>query len=89
MIVLFAGHDTTAHTMTWFTWEMSRHPEYQARVHAEVDALFVAKARILPSHGAQFGDEVAQFQRLNCAVARAVLEEAMRRLRVALDARYA
>ena len=48
---------------------------------AELDALFVAKARILPSHGAQFGEEVAQFQRLNCAVARAVLEEAMRRLR--------
>ena len=55
---------------------------------AELDALFVEKARILPSHGAQFGDDAAQFQRLNCAVARAVLEEAMRRLRVALDARY-
>ena len=51
---------------------------------AELDALFVAKARILPSHGAQFGEDAAQFQRLNCAVARAVLEEAMRRLRAAI-----
>ena len=52
---------------------------------AELDALFVEKARILPSHGAQFGDDAAQFQRLNCAVARGVLEEVMRRLRAALD----
>jgi cytochrome P450 len=45
MIILFAGHDTTAHTMTWFTYEMSRYPEYQVRVQAEVDALFEKMAR--------------------------------------------
>ena len=36
----FAGHDTTAHTMTWFTYEMAKHPEYQVRLQREVDALF-------------------------------------------------
>lgn len=45
MIILFAGHDTTAHTMTWLTYEMSRNPHYQARLHAEVDALFDKMAR--------------------------------------------
>lgn len=40
MLILFAGHDTTAHTMTWFSYEMARSPEIQARVQAEVDALF-------------------------------------------------
>ena len=36
----FAGHDTTAHTMTWFAYEMAKHPLHQARAQAEVDALF-------------------------------------------------
>lgn len=40
MIFAFAGHDTTGHTMTWLTYELSRHPEYQQRLQAEVDALF-------------------------------------------------
>ena len=45
MIILFAGHDTTGHTMTWFTYEMARYPLYQARVQAEVDAMFDGMAR--------------------------------------------
>lgn len=40
MLILFAGHDTTAHTMTWFSYEMARHPQIQARVQSEVDALY-------------------------------------------------
>jgi cytochrome P450 len=28
MLILFAGHDTTAHTMTWLTFELARHPEH-------------------------------------------------------------
>lgn len=40
MLILFAGHDTTAHTMTWMTYELARHPEHQARLHAEVDRFF-------------------------------------------------
>lgn len=39
-IILFAGHDTTAHTMTWLTYELARNPHHQARLQAEVDAMF-------------------------------------------------
>ncbi len=28
MLILFAGHDTTAHTMTWLTYELARNPRY-------------------------------------------------------------
>jgi len=40
LLVLFAGHDTTGHTMTWLLLEAARHPEVQRRLHAEVDAFF-------------------------------------------------
>lgn len=40
MLILFAGHDTTAHTMTWLAYELARHPPYQQRLQAEVDAMF-------------------------------------------------
>lgn len=38
-IFLFAGHDTTATTLTYALWALGRHPEYQARVAAEVAEL--------------------------------------------------
>lgn len=37
---LFAGHDTTANLMAWFTFEMGRRPELQRRLHAEIDKLY-------------------------------------------------
>jgi cytochrome P450 len=40
LLILFAGHDTTAHTMTWLTYELARNPHYQKRVQQEVDAMF-------------------------------------------------
>jgi cytochrome P450 len=42
LLVLFAGHDTTAHTMTWLTYELARHPEYQRRLQKEVDDLMAS-----------------------------------------------
>ncbi len=36
----FAGHDTTANLMTWFTFEMAKNQSLQARIHAEVDNVF-------------------------------------------------
>eukprot|EP01061_Rhynchopus_euleeides_P040728 TRINITY_DN7018_c0_g1_i5.p1 TRINITY_DN7018_c0_g1~~TRINITY_DN7018_c0_g1_i5.p1 ORF type:complete len:594 (+),score=207.62 TRINITY_DN7018_c0_g1_i5:41-1783(+) len=39
-IFSFAGHDTTGHTMTWLSYELSRHPDVQRRLIAEVDALW-------------------------------------------------
>merc|ERR1711939_426323 len=40
IIFAFAGHDTTGHTMTWLTYELSKHPEYQRKLHEEVDRVF-------------------------------------------------
>ena len=44
MLILFAGHDTTAHTMTWCAYELARNPQYQRRVQEEVDVLFAQLA---------------------------------------------
>ena len=34
---IFAGHDTTANTLTWCCYELARHPEVQQRLQAELD----------------------------------------------------
>jgi cytochrome P450 len=36
--LLFAGHDTTANTLSWYLWELAKHPESQGRVRAEIVA---------------------------------------------------
>ncbi len=39
LIIFFAGHETTAQTLTW-TWIMlAQHPEVEARFHAELDGV--------------------------------------------------
>ena len=39
MTIFLAGHETTAVALTW-TWQLlSQHPDVEARLHAEVDAL--------------------------------------------------
>eukprot|EP00931_Biecheleriopsis_adriatica_P102516 TRINITY_DN77476_c0_g1_i1.p1 TRINITY_DN77476_c0_g1~~TRINITY_DN77476_c0_g1_i1.p1 ORF type:complete len:614 (+),score=133.21 TRINITY_DN77476_c0_g1_i1:26-1843(+) len=40
LLILFAGHDTTGHTMTWLLFELCRKPEIQEALHAEVDEFF-------------------------------------------------
>lgn len=40
LLILFAGHDTTGHTMTWLTFELARHPDIQRKVQEEVDHFF-------------------------------------------------
>lgn len=42
LLILFAGHDTTGHTMTWLLFELARHPEIQQRLHKETDDFFAA-----------------------------------------------
>ncbi|MGE0215843.1 cytochrome P450 [Mycolicibacterium sp.] len=39
IIFMFAGHDTTATTLTYALWSLGRHPQYQERVAKEVAAL--------------------------------------------------
>jgi sterol 14-demethylase len=38
--LMFAGHHTTSTTSSWALLELCRHPEWMARVVAELDALF-------------------------------------------------
>jgi len=40
LLILFAGHDTTGHTMTWLLLELARQPEFQQQVIKEVDEFF-------------------------------------------------
>jgi hypothetical protein len=40
VVFLFAGHDTTGHTMTWLLYELARHPAMQRRVQQEADEMF-------------------------------------------------
>ncbi|KAF8486759.1 cytochrome P450 [Russula emetica] len=34
--LLFAGHETTATSLTWFFWEVAKHPESQERIREEI-----------------------------------------------------
>merc|ERR1719247_284550 len=36
LTILFAGHDTTGHTLTWLAFELARHPEIQRQVQKEI-----------------------------------------------------
>lgn len=40
---MFEGHDTTAWGVIWAAYIIGLHPDYQHRIHAEVDALYDAK----------------------------------------------
>ena len=37
--LLLAGHETTANALTWTWYLLSQHPEVEARLHAEIDAV--------------------------------------------------
>jgi cytochrome P450 len=65
MTILFAGHETTANALTWTWYLLSQHPEVEAKLHAELDAVLVGK---LPT-----ADDVARL-----LYTRMVLAEAMR-----------
>lgn len=34
----FAGHETTASTLSWMFWELAKHPKYQNRMREEIRA---------------------------------------------------
>ncbi|MDX1548500.1 MAG: cytochrome P450 [Rhodothermales bacterium] len=65
MTLFLAGHETTAQALAWTGYLLARHPDVQARLHAEVDAA-------LGGRPASF-DDLARL-----GYARQVLAEAMR-----------
>ncbi len=44
LTLLLAGHETTAVALAWTWWLLARHPQVQARVHAEIDAAIGTRA---------------------------------------------
>ena len=38
--LLLAGQETTASSLTWFLWEIARHPESQKRIREEISAVY-------------------------------------------------
>jgi enediyne biosynthesis protein E7 len=65
MTLVIAGHETTASVLNWTWYLLAKHPDVEARVGAEIDALL--------------GDEPLTFARLNEFVyLRQVIEEALR-----------
>jgi cytochrome P450 len=42
LIVQFAGHDTTGHTLSFIAFELARQPDVQAKLQAEVDSLWAS-----------------------------------------------
>ena len=44
MTLFMAGHETTANTLAWVWLALSRHPEVEARLHAELDAVLGDRA---------------------------------------------
>ncbi|PIL34048.1 cytochrome P450 [Ganoderma sinense ZZ0214-1] len=46
-----AGHETTSGTLTFLFWELSKHPEYQARMRDEIRSV---RARVTARGGSEF-----------------------------------
>ncbi|TFY76007.1 hypothetical protein EWM64_g8005 [Hericium alpestre] len=69
--LLLAGHDTTANTLMWFFYEISKSPEWQGKVRAELAA---ARARVV-----ERGDEDFSIADLEgMSIMHACLKESMR-----------
>lgn len=60
IIFLFAGHDTTATTLTYALWALGRHPDVQERVAAEVTEL--GNRQLTPDDVARLGFTVQVLQ---------------------------
>ncbi len=63
LTLFLAGHETTAIALTWTWWLLSRHPDVETRLHAELDQL----------NGAPTADDLPRL-----AYTRAALDEAIR-----------
>jgi cytochrome P450 len=44
MTMFLAGHETTANALSWTWYLLARHPEIEARLHAEIDQVLAGRA---------------------------------------------
>ena len=51
MTLFIAGHETTANALTWTWYLLARHPEVEARLHAEIDEVLGGPHGRLPAAG--------------------------------------
>jgi cytochrome P450 len=47
MTIFFAGHETTAHALTWAWYLLATHPEVTARAQAEIDSVLAGRTAAL------------------------------------------
>jgi cytochrome P450 len=52
MVSFQAGHETSATALLWWSWLLAAHPEIQARVRAEVDAVLAGRVPTAEDAGA-------------------------------------
>ncbi|KAG2147652.1 cytochrome P450 [Suillus clintonianus] len=69
--LLVAGHDTTASTLTWLLYELSKHPEDQQRIRDEIK---VARANV----EARGDDDLLPGDFNNMAFTNAIIKEGLR-----------
>ncbi|KAJ6524400.1 cytochrome P450 [Mycena vulgaris] len=69
--LLLAGHDTTASSLTWWLWELAKHPESQSRIRDEIAGV---RAKVGARGDAEFS--VADLDGMTFMLA--TLKEAMR-----------
>jgi cytochrome P450 len=48
LTLFLAGHETTANALTWTWYLLSKHPEVEARFHAEIDAVLTGGRAVTP-----------------------------------------
>src|SRR5690606_31150369 len=43
LTIVLAGHETTANALTWTFYLLSQHPQVEAQLHAEIDAVLAGR----------------------------------------------
>jgi cytochrome P450 len=51
LTIMLAGHETTANALSFALWLLAKHPEIQARVHAEASAMLGTRAASAEDYG--------------------------------------
>ena len=67
-LIFFAGFETTGHTMAWTLYLLAEHPEAEAKVAAELDALGLLATPARPRPRPLEYEDLAQLRYLACVI---------------------